>query len=103
MGHEIAAGSALDAVRWEDPELGVILGVVATMRHHEYAAFTSRVRQLLNVGKQFFRAGMYSLPPGNMKSAWVSTAHKTRSLAAIPVPACQLLLTPASLYTDCHE
>src|SRR6267378_3607095 len=36
------------------------------------------------LGSSFSAPGTYIFPPGNMKSAWVSTAHKTRPLNAMP-------------------
>src|SRR5215475_1647282 len=51
------------------------------------------------LGRSFSAPGTYNLPPGNMKSACVSTAHRTRSLGAMPVSACRLL-DAASLYRE---
>src|SRR5215475_12564868 len=51
------------------------------------------------LGRSFSAPGTYNLPPGNMKSACVSTAHRTRALGAMPVSACRLL-DAASLYRE---
>src|SRR5215468_5263718 len=51
MGHEIAARGSLNAMRGENLEFRIILGMVAAMRHHEDTTFAGGVRKFLNVGK----------------------------------------------------
>src|ERR1700693_6254142 len=57
FGNKVGAWCSLDAMRGKGRELGIVFGVITTMRDQKNMPSPGGIGQLAYVGQQFFRAG----------------------------------------------